>query len=70
MLGQQQRSRVTDLNALITRAGSGTASPNTIRLPDETTDRYGFVTHIEQVRDLRTADVQAVQLTIQVWETT
>lgn len=70
VLGQQQRSRVTDLNALITRAGSGTASPNTIRLPDETTDRYGFVTHIEQVRDLRTADVQAVQLTIQVWETT
>lgn len=64
------RSNRTDIDALLAQADPDTtSSPVTFRLPDRTSDDYGFVSQVSDIQDLLGDGVESVTVQIQVWET-
>ncbi len=52
-------------------ADDGTASPVTVRLPDDptNTDLYGFVVGVDEVRDIKGDGIQSAIVRLHIWET-
>lgn len=65
--GEDSTRRQTAIDALVTLAGDGTASPTTIRLPDEDTDVHGYVIGSE-LTDMDGDGVMGQTLVIHLWE--